>query len=85
MTEGVTVTLTESQLRDLIQQTIVQTLTSVGVDSSNPHKMQADFIHLREMREASEAMKKKTQLTLLGLFIAGVVSAAVVGFKSYFK
>tara|TARA_R110000850_G_scaffold43409_1_gene110868 strand:- start:99 stop:356 length:258 start_codon:yes stop_codon:yes gene_type:complete len=85
MTDNVTVTLTEAQLRDLIQQTIQQTLTTVGVDSSDPHKMQKDFIHLREIREAGEAMKKKTQLTLLGLFIAGAVSALVVGLKSYFK
>lgn len=85
MTDNVTVTLTEAQLRDLIQQTIQQTLTTVGVDASDPRKMQQDFIHLREIREAGEAMKKKTQFTLLGLFITGAVSALVVGLKSYFK
>lgn len=79
------VTLTESQLRTLIEQTIVQTLTTIGVDSSDPYKMQKDFIHLREMRESGEAMKKKTQLTLLGIFIAGAISAIVVGVKEYFK
>ena len=79
------VTLTESQLRTLIEQTIVQTLTTIGVEATDPHKMQKDFIHLREMRESGEAMKKKTQLTLLGIFIAGAISAIVVGVKEYFK
>lgn len=85
MTDNVNVTLTEAQLRDLIQQTITQTLTTIGVDATDPHKMQKDFIHLREMRESGEAMKKKTQLTLLGIFIAGAISAIAIGVKEYFK
>ncbi|MBL4908946.1 MAG: hypothetical protein JKX78_03835 [Alteromonadaceae bacterium] len=85
MTDNVNVTLTEAQLRDLIQQTITQTLTTIGVDATDPHKMQKDFIHLREMRESGEAMKKKTQVTLLGIFITGAIAAIALGIKEYFK
>ena len=73
--------LTDSELRSVIRLTVNDTLTQLGVDFDKPLEMQKDFQHLREMRTSTEAMKRKGMLTLMGVFIMGIVVAV----KSYFE
>ena len=79
------VVMTESEVRMLVRQTVNEVLVSLGVEHETPLEMQKDFSHLRDMRNAKESMAKKTQLTLLGIFIVAVISTFMVGLKEYFK
>ena len=79
------VTMTESEVRALVRTTVSETLVSLGVEHSEPFEMQKDFQHLRSVRQSSEAMKKKTQMVLLGIFITSVLATLTVGLKEYFK
>ncbi|MBB5277777.1 hypothetical protein HNR26_003866 [Rhizobium rosettiformans] len=44
-----------------------------------------DMTYLRELRLTSESIKSKTLLSFVGILVAGLVSAIVVGAKSIFS
>ncbi|QBQ71193.1 hypothetical protein S0112_091 [Shewanella phage S0112] len=78
------ITLTEAQLKALMTEAVKDAFTSLGIEHNSPIEMQKDFIHLREWRTSTEAIKRKGLLTLVGvavLFIAGAIAAAA---KEYF-
>ncbi len=75
------VQLTERELEDVIERSVSETLTKMGVDVDDPLEMQADFLHLREWREATESMKRKGLLTLFGILITGACGLAWLGLK----
>lgn len=79
------ISMTEAEMRLLIRQTVSDTLTSLGIDHGEPHEMQKDFLHLREQRISSDAVKKKFQLTLVVTFLTGIIALIIMGVKEYFK
>lgn len=50
----------------------------------NDAEIAHDMAYLRSLRTASDSIKSKTMLTLVGLLVVGLVSALVVGVKSIF-
>jgi len=50
----------------------------------NDPEMLNDMTYLRELRVTSESIKSKTLLTLVGIVVAGICSALVLGIKSLF-
>ena len=77
--------LTRAEIADVVQQTVQETLISMGVDTSDPIEMQRDFQSLRDWRRTSEALRSKGLLTLVGILVAGVLGALVVGVRSVLK
>lgn len=75
--------MTRDELRDLIRDTVDETLTAMGVQRDSPMEMQRDFQWLRETRLASEAIKRKGILAIVGIALAGLAAAAWVGLKHY--
>lgn len=76
-----TVTMSESDLRRIVQETVKETLTSLGVDHKDPFEMQRDFQYLREWRRSSAAIQRKGMLVLVGIFCSGLVAMVWAGFK----
>ncbi len=85
MSDEPTVTMTESQVKELITTTVGDTLTKLGVDHADPLEMQKDFQHVRDFRLSTEAAKRKGFLTLVGIFVASVVGAIMMAAKEYFR
>ena len=83
MTEP-TVTLSESQLKRLVKDTVNEVLTTLGVEVDEPLKMQADFQAIREWREASAAVRKKGLVTFIGIVVAGLCAMVWLGVQDYF-
>lgn len=65
----------------LIKHTVKETLTSMGVDTSDPMEMQRDFQALREWRLMRNAIQSRGILTVIGLLASGVVAGLVMGIK----
>lgn len=84
-TDSRIVTLTEAELRLLVKETIHETLTSLGVDHSNPLEMQKDNLFIREQRLAKESIEKKAKLTLLVIALGGLITLVLTGLREYFK
>ncbi len=77
------ITLTESQLKELIHDTVNETLTKLGVEVEHPINMQADFRAIREWREASTLIRKKGLATFIGILVTGLCAMLWLGLKDY--
>lgn len=76
---------TREELRELMQQTVCETLTRLGIDVRNPIELQADMRALREWRLLMKAIRKSAIVSLLGLLVTGLGTATWIGIKSFFK
>lgn len=81
MHEDRNITLTESQLRELVSEGVEEALTRMGMDAKNPLEMQKDFQHLREFRQATHAIQKRGLLVIVSILVSGICAAAWLGFK----
>jgi hypothetical protein len=69
------------EIDNIVRQTVKETLTSMGIDTHDPIEMQRDFQSLRDWRRASEAVRSKGTLTLVGIFVAGILGVLWLGLK----
>jgi hypothetical protein len=71
------VVLTRDQITELIreavQEAVQETLKSLGVDVEEPFAMQRDMQFLRATREASEAVKRTSVVTMIGAIVLGIL------------
>lgn len=75
----------DPEIHDIIRSTVHETLLSLGLDTSDPIKLQKDFQHLRDWREASESIKMKGMLTLVMIVVTGAASLFWVGIKRFIE
>lgn len=73
--------LSREEIAEIVQQTVKETLTSMGIDTHDPIAMQRDFQSLRDWRRASEAIQSKGVLTLVGIVAAGILGVIWLGLK----
>ncbi len=73
--------ITKEELRGIVKETVHETLIGLGVDSSNPVEMQKDLQHLRDWRLTMAEARRKGLLTIVGIFVAGVLAFLWIGFK----
>lgn len=76
------VVLTEREIELLIETTVSKTLTSIGLDHTNPIELQKDFQRLRDWRNAMDDVRSKSILTLVGLLVTGLVAAVWLGVRA---
>lgn len=77
--------LTEGQreeLREVIRETVSETLVRVGLQSGDPIALQKDFSFLRQWRMATESVRNKGMLTLVGMLVTGVCAAIWIGARA---
>lgn len=73
--------LTEAEIEQIVRRTVRQTLTELGVEASDPVRMQRDFQWLRDWRETSESVRRKGLLTIIGILVAGTLGALWMGLQ----
>lgn len=71
------------ELRQIISESVKQTLIQIGIDSSSPLELQRDFQHLRQWRESTESIKHKGFLTAVVIFVTGSISLLLMGIKEW--
>lgn len=74
--------LTKSELRELVRETVNETLTSLGVQHDSPLEMQRDFRYLREWRMTTDRVKIKTIVTIIVTVTSGAIAAIWMGLKT---
>lgn len=75
--------LSAADAKLLVAEAVKQTLTQIGIDTSNPLEMQQDFQHLRAWRKSGQDLKAKGLAVLLGIFLTGIVSAILLGIQNW--
>ncbi len=76
------VTLTESELKAVMTDAIVDALQRVGLDASKPIEVQKDMVHLRRWRLAVDGAQTTTFRAVFGILTAGVLGALWLGIKA---
>lgn len=73
--------MSEQEIRKIVAETVDQTLTKLGVDTSDPLEVQRDLQHLRAWRESSDTVKRQGLITAVGIIVAGIVGLVWLAIK----
>lgn len=65
--------LTLDSLRPLIHETVKETLTGLGFDTSRPTETQADILYLRRWRRGSEEARRIVAKSMLTVIASGLL------------
>ena len=79
MTNG----LTRDELREVIQETVRETLTELGIDSEHALEMQRDMSFLRDLREARDSAAARTLVVAVGILLTAMIGALALGVKQW--
>tara|TARA_R110002153_G_scaffold54447_2_gene151669 strand:- start:3415 stop:3705 length:291 start_codon:yes stop_codon:yes gene_type:complete len=69
-------------MQDVVRTAVQETLVTMGMDVSDPLALQQDMAFLREMRQATAAVKSKGMLLMVGLILSSLAAAAWMGIKA---
>lgn len=80
--------MTQEQIKDIAEQAseeaIKKMLLALGINAATPDAIlafQKDVAFMRTLRESSEAVKRKAILTVVGVFITGMIGYLWLAFK----
>ncbi len=73
--------MSETEVRELIVDTVNTTLMQLGIEHEEPLEMQRDFQHLRDWRKSTERIKSRSVITAVGIVITAVMAALWIGVK----
>lgn len=59
--------MNEEQIRRIVAETVAETLIKLGIDASEPRELQADMLHVRSQRLATQKIKTHAMLTAIGI------------------
>ena len=68
-------------IRQAVREGIAEALTKYRVDTSDPHSMQADLIHLRKTRIGSDEVTKWIKRSVITVVISGMIATLINGIK----
>lgn len=74
--------------KELVKETVVQTLLSLGIDVSEPESVvhfQKDMHYLREVRLREKSVQNKTLLDAAGMVVSAIGAAIILGVVSIVK
>jgi hypothetical protein len=70
------------EIERIVAESVRQTLIQLGIAAADPIEMQRDMQHLREWRKSMESIKAKTWMTILTVFLSGLLAALWLGMKA---
>lgn len=74
-------TMTRSDVRQVVREAVQETLLTLGVDAKNPLTVQQDMHFIRELRTASEKVRSRGLLVLVGILVTATMGALWIGIK----
>ncbi len=75
------VILSKEELHSMMKSTVKETLISLGLDMSDPIEVQRDFQFIRDWRETTESVKKKTVFAVVSVLVLGLLGMLWLGLK----
>lgn len=71
----------EDEARKLVKEAVQETLSGLGMNTTDPHELQADFAYIRNMRKGSEYLTKRIKLTAVSVVIPSFLYLIWEAFK----
>ena len=66
------ITLSESEVKNLVKNAVTETLTGLGFDIKHPFAVQRDLQYLRDWRHTTESIRGKAILVAVGISVVGL-------------
>jgi len=76
------ITLTGTELKELMTEAVTETLTGLGFDVQHPLKVQRDLMYLRGWCDTMASIRGKAILATVGVAVVGICGVIWLGFKS---
>lgn len=73
----------EEAAEDASRKVIHETLTALGISKDAPLEVQKDMSFLRDWRMASDEVRKKSIMTIVGILVTGLCGVIWLGIKGY--
>ena len=77
--------MNRDEVREVVRETVAETLTALGLDQSDPTEVQRDLAWLRDVRKASAGARAKAGAALLGLLVTAVAGACWLGLRALLR
>jgi len=61
------------EIKQIVHASVLETLAHLGVTTDDPHAVQRDMIHLRQIRLGQEESAKWIKRTAIGVFVTGLL------------
>lgn len=77
-----------AEIEDVVNRSVLKTLTALGVDASSPEAIvqaQVDFAYLRRSRRGAEEVAKWMKRTIVTAAVSGAGAMLWVGFADAIK
>lgn len=74
----------KSLAKQVARETVVETFRGLGLDAGQPIEAQKDFAWLRQWRKSSEDIKRKSIITVITIFITGIMGLIWVSLEHVF-
>ncbi len=74
-------TMTRADVRDVVRETVEDIFLILGIDASTPLTVQQDMHFIRELRTASETVRSRGLLVLVGILITAAAGALWLGIR----
>lgn len=71
----------EKAAEEASRKVIQETLLALGINKDQPLELQKDMSFLRDWRTASDEVKKKSIMTIVGILITGALGILWLGLK----
>jgi hypothetical protein len=65
--------MNEQEIKRIVADTVAETLLKLGIDAKEPLELQADMLHLRRQRTATEKIKGQGLLVAIGILTTGTL------------
>ena len=78
------VEIKEKEVVEIVEKTVEQTLTKMGLNSEQVHEAQKDFLYLREQRELHEKISVRVRFIIIGFIVTGAITLLLLVIKAAF-
>tara|TARA_R110000737_G_scaffold47134_6_gene67072 strand:+ start:10642 stop:10932 length:291 start_codon:yes stop_codon:yes gene_type:complete len=69
-------------MQDVVRTAVQETLITLGMDVSDPLKIQQDMAFLRDLRQTHTTIRSRGMLVMVGLVVSSIAAAAWMGLKA---
>ena len=74
--------MTRGDVKQVVREAVQETLLTLGVDADNPLLVQQDMHFIRELRSASETIRSRGLLILVGILVTALAGATWLGIRA---
>lgn len=74
--------MTRSDIKDVVRETVTETFLALGVDVTHPLTVQGDMQFIRELRSATDRIRSKSLVVVVGMLVAAALGAIWMGLKA---